>query len=332
MSIVTHLLNAAEPWVAFRALQDLAGYELTSPAVQTIRQNLLAHPLVTGLIDEMQDWPGTVLNSHKSAGQQYHKLAFLADLGLTREDADFSILSAALERSQSLDGIFRLPMLISQAHGGSGQLDYAWALCDAPLLLYSALKMNLVRDRQLAIRAVETLAAMVRDNGWPCVVSPELGGFRGPGKKADPCPYASLIMLKLLALTPAGRISPAAHAGVETLLRLWAESQNQHPYMFFMGTDFRKLKAPFIWYDIVHVVDVLSQFPIARTDPRLQDMLAIMTGKADADGWYTPESVWQAWGAWDFGQKKQHSPWLTFCIERIKKRIQQTQGGLSTCL
>lgn len=321
MSITEQLLQTQEPWVAFRALQDLAGFDLTSPEVQNTRQKLLAHPLITGLIAELQAWPGTVLNSHKSAGQLYHKLAFLADLGLTRGDADFSTLSAALDRSRSPEGLFRLPMLISPAHGGSGQEQYAWALCDAPLLLYSALKMDLGSDRQLATQAVATLSALVRDNGWPCTVSPELGSFRGPGKKADPCPYATLIMLKLLALTPEGLTSQAALAGVEALLHLWADSQNQHPYMFFMGTDFRKLKAPFIWYDIVHVMDVLSQFPAARTDPRFNEMLVVVTTKADAQGFYTPESAWQAWAAWDFGQKKLPSPWLTFCIERIKTRL-----------
>ena len=321
MSITEQLLQTQEPWVVFRALQDLAGFDLTSPEVRNARQKLLAHPLITGLIAELQAWPGTVLNSHKSAGQLYHKLTFLADLGLTREDADFSALITALEKSQSPEGLFRLPMQISAAHGGSGQEQYAWALCDAPLLLYSALKMDVAADRQLATQAVATLSALVRDNGWPCTVSPELGSFRGPGKKADPCPYATLIMLKLLALTPETLASPAALAGVEALLHLWTDSQNQHPYMFFMGTDFRKLKAPFIWYDIVHVADVLSRFPAARTDLRLNEMLAVITAKADEQGWYTPESVWQAWSAWDFGQKKMPSPWLTFCIERIKTRL-----------
>ena len=31
--------------------------------------------------------------------------------------------------------------------------------------------------------------------------------------------------------------------------------------MFFMGTDFRKLKVPLVWYDLLHVLDVLSSFP-----------------------------------------------------------------------
>lgn len=52
-------------------------------SVIAVKKQMLGHPLVQGLIKELQEWPGLVLSSHKSAGQLYHKLAFLADLGLT---------------------------------------------------------------------------------------------------------------------------------------------------------------------------------------------------------------------------------------------------------
>ncbi len=42
--------------------------------------------------------------------------------------------------------------------------------------------------------------------------------------------------------------------------------------MFFMGTDFSKLKAPLVWYDLLHVLDVLSNYPNYRNDPRLLSM------------------------------------------------------------
>ena len=57
------------------------------------------------------------------------------------------------------------------------------------------------------------------------------------------------------------------------MLRLWEESTTQHPYMFFMGTDFRKLKVPLVWYDLLHVLDVLSSFPWLKKDGRLLDMV-----------------------------------------------------------
>jgi hypothetical protein len=91
--------------------------------------------------------------------------------------------------------------------------------------------------------------------------------------------------------------------------------------MFFMGTDFRKLKAPLFWYDILHVLDVLSHFGQARLDRRFDQMLETVQAKADAEGRYIPESIWTAWKDWDFGQKKIASRGLTFYVQRIVKRV-----------
>jgi hypothetical protein len=34
-----------------------------------------------------------------------------------------------------------------------------------------------------------------------------------------------------------------------------------------------------------------------------------------------PESVWQAWQDWEFGQKREPSRWVTFLVLRINKRL-----------
>jgi hypothetical protein len=124
-------------------------------------------------------------------------------------------------------------------------------------------------------------------------------------------------MLKVLAHVQGLRKSRSARTGVETLLSLWEGSVNRHPYMFFMGTDFRKLKAPLFWYDLLHVLDVLSHFEWTWKDERFLQMLETIQSKADGIGLYTPESVWTAWKGWDFGQKKIPSRGLTFFVERI---------------
>ena len=127
-------------------------------------------------------------------------------------------------------------------------------------------------------------------------------------------------MLKLLAELPDLRDHPAAHRAADLLLSLWSDSLTRHPYMFYMGTDFRKLKAPFIWYDLLHTLDVLTRFPHLLTDPRLLDMLTLLHSKADPLGRFTSESVWTAWAGWDFAQKKIPSRWLTFLAWRIQQR------------
>jgi hypothetical protein len=59
-----------------------------------------------------------------------------------------------------------------------------------------------------------------------------------PGRKDDPCPYATLAMLKMLSQFDEWKNSKETHAGAECLLGLWKKSSELHPYMFYMGTDF----------------------------------------------------------------------------------------------
>jgi hypothetical protein len=92
--------------------------------------------------------------------------------------------------------------------------------------------------------------------------------------------------------------------------------------MFYMGTDFRKLKVPFVWYDLLHVLDVLTRFLWLREDARLLDMLNILKSKVDVLGRFTLESIWTAWKDWEFGQKKAPSRWLTLLAWRILGRLE----------
>ena len=88
-----------------------------------------------------------------------------------------------------------------------------------------------------------------------------------------------------------------------------------------MGNDFRKLKAPLIWYDLLHLTEVLSQFEWIYNDPRFLEMINLLSTKADENNRYTADSVWMAWKEWEFGQKKDPSGWLTFLVLRILKRV-----------
>ena len=312
-------LLQGEPWIEYRTRVDLLEQPETDLQVVAARKAMLADQKIKVLLAELMDWPGTVLNSHKSASQPFHKLGFIADLGLNISDPPVKKIVKRVMAHQSKQGPFQLPTNVPIHFGGSGKDEWAWALCDAPVIVSSLIRLGM-RDDPRIQTAVKYLNGLVRDNGWTCAVSPELGKFRGPGRKDDPCPYATLVMLKALAHVPELRESNSARIGVETLLSLWDESDDKHPYMFFMGTDFRKLKAPLFWYDIVHVLDVLSYFEWTRKDKRFKQMLKTVESKADSDGRYIPESVWTAWKDWDFSQKKIPSRGLTFLVQRIQKR------------
>ncbi len=316
-------LLQGEPWVQYRARIDLLGESATSSRVAQARKAMLAHPQVQSLVNDLSRLHDTVISSHKSAGHPLHKLVFAADLGLRTRDSGIRPVVDDILKHRAPDGPFQVLMNIPVHFGGSGKDQWAWALCDTPLLLYACCMFGLSDDKRVQ-KSAEYLAGLVRENGRGCTVAAELGKFRGPGRKSDPCPYANLAMLQALAQLPEWRDSAACHTGVDTLLSLWRDRRTSHPYMFFMGTDFSKLKAPLVWYDILHVLDVLTQFPSFRSDRRLRQMVEQVRVKMDEQGRFTPESIWQAWQNWEFGQKREPSRWLTFLAHRILTRMGAT--------
>jgi len=313
-------LLESPPWIEYRTRLDLYHEPEDSPQVASARTAMLAHPQVQALLTETASWPGPVVKRHNDASLLLHKLAFLADLGLRATDPPLEPIVERILNQRSPEGMFQVVTAISTNFGGSGQDQWLWMLCDTPTIIYALAKMGLQADSRIQI-AAQTLAGLLRDNGWPCAVAPEAGGFRGPGRKNDPCPYATLVSLKALAQLPEWADSQVCRTGAESLLQLWQRRKDTKPYLFGMGGDFAKLKAPLIWYDILHVVDVLTQFEWLYADGRLREMVEIVRGKADGEGRFTPESVWLAWKEWDFGQKRIPSPWLTLLAQRVIQRM-----------
>jgi hypothetical protein len=308
------------PWVRYRTRRDLLEQSESDPAIVADRQAMLAHPQIQALLVELAGWPGPALHRHNDAGHLLHKLVFISDLGLIARDKGADAIIRNVLQRQSKEGAFEVMANISPRFGGSGQDQLAWMLCDAPSVLYSLVKLGL-GDNPAVRAAAGHLAGLSTDNGWSCVASPESGNFRGPGRKTDPCPYATLISLKALAQFPAWRESQTCQNGVRALLTLWEQRRERRPFLFAMGTDFVKLKAPLIWYDILHVLEVLTQFPFLQKDQRFLEMVDIMRGRADSEGRFTAASVWKAWSDWEFGQKKTPSFWITLQAQRMLKRI-----------
>jgi hypothetical protein len=275
---------------------------------------------VLDLAEKAAEWPGYPLTRHNDAKHPLYALATLADFGLRAQDLELQGTLEKVMSHQSAEGAFQTLEVIPKAFGGSGEESWTWILCDAPTLLYSLLAMGL-GHREEVRAAVDHLSSLVDDVGWPCVCSPDLGRFRGPGRKSDPCPFATLIAVKALAQASELEEDGAAGRGVEMLLDHWANQEGRKMYLFGIGTDFRKPKYPLVWYDIVHVTDVVSRFPFAREDPRFVDMVKELLGQADEEGRVTPKSMYRAWKGWEFADKKIPSPWLTFLSARVARRV-----------
>lgn len=310
--MLPEFVDSTDPILAFAAANALG----QKPSAAK-RKAALADPRTQALMARASAWSSTSIASHKSAQQPFHALSFLSEIGFTRNDGALGEIAEEIVESMGEDGVPRFPSRTSEAHGGSGKEVRAWALCDAPTVLYSLSRLG-VPAKKLT-KGIGTIAGLSFESGWPCAVSPELGSWRGPGKKGDPCPYATLVSLKLLLEEPE-KWETEIERGKECLLRLWQRSREEHPFIFYMGTDFRKPKLPWLWYDIVHVAEVLSRCAGIGADKRFKDMLGVLEAQA-ASTLFIPASVYLPFKDWDFGQKKKPSEWLAFAYARVKARL-----------
>jgi len=319
MDVINWLLNS-EPWVGYRTRIDLLDQGPHSVGVTKSYEQMLAHPKIKTLLTELSQWPGEALKNHKKSGHLLHKLVFIADLGIKPDNQRVETIVQKVMANQDQEGPFQIIVNLPKAFSGTGSDELSWMLCDASSTLYALANISCLEDPAIQSSA-DYLAGLVRENGgWSCSAASSLGKFRGPGKKGDPCPYANLLMIK--ALLPFKRVyRHEILSGAETLLELWEQRRSEKPFLFAMGSGFTKLKAPLIWYDVLHVLDVLSQVPETYDNPAMLEMVDIVRNKADDMGRYQPESIWMDWRGWDFGQKREPSPWLTFLVLRILKRL-----------
>lgn len=317
------LLNESEDWLKYAIRLNLC--QEPKEDLTELLNATLSNTRIQGFLFDIARFHSIAVTNHKNPNLPIHKLLFLLDLGLDTAVPEIQSAIHEILKHKDHDGIFLSLTNIPVHFGGTGTDIFSWSLCDAPLLMLALMKAGIDYLEHLK-PGIDYLLSLHLENGFPCAASRELGRFRGPGRKEDCCPYATLVMANLLAHIPEYKDSALAAAAVETLLSLWEHSREQHPYIFYMGNDFRKLKAPTLWYDILSVISVLSRYPHIHADLRFQEMLGIITCKQDENGFFTPESVYQKMKDWDFGQKKGPSPYLTYLCQQIFNRLSLQKG------
>jgi len=311
------LLSISESWLQYAIRVNLL--DESKADLSSLRDEALQDKKIQAYLNDISDFHSMLVSNHKNPELPIRKLIFLLDIGF---DTDIPEIQNAIDQLMShkdKSGIYQSLTNIPKHFGGTGTDILGWCLCDAPLLLMAMLKAN-VDYQQYIKQGVDFLVALNQPHGFACSVSEELGKFRGPGRKDDPCPYATLVMLNLMSDIDEYKGSGIAINGIKSILDLWENSLERHPYMFYMGTDFRKLKAPAMWYDIVSVTDCLGKYESAKNDNRFLEMVGMIKSKQDENGLFTPESIYTKCKGWDFGQKKTPSPYLTYLCQRIFQR------------
>lgn len=319
MNHLNYILENSDFWLQYAIRLNIMNED--KEKLKDLRNQAISDDKIKKYLNDITNFHSVLVRNHKNPELPIHKLLFLLDLGFDTDIPQIQLAIDEIMAHKDENGIYQSLTNIPKHFGGSGEDIFSWCLCDAPLLLYALLKAGVNYTNHIK-KGVDYLLGLYKPQGFLCTVSQELGKFRGPGRKDDCCPYGTLIMLKLLSSIPEYKNSAIVKELANTLVSLWKNSLNKHPYMFYMGTDFRKLKAPTIWYDLLSVVDVLSNIESIRNDAYFIEMVELIKNKQDEDGLFTPESVFQKYKEWDFGQKKNPSPYLTYRCCLIFKRLE----------
>jgi len=306
-------------WVRYNVLTGLLENDAASDEAQEAYQSMIADTKITGLIKDVNAWETAVLRRHNDANHPIHKLSFLAEIGVRTDTPGMGTALELITGHISTEGPLQVLSNYPTNFGGSGKDEWLWVLCDAPVIMFALVRLD-KKYAQVYAKGIQHLTQLSRENGWPCAAAEAVGKFKGPGKRSDPCPYANVLMLKLHAELGMPADTGPVKNGVETLLSLWENSRSERPFLFKMGTNFRKHKVPFVWYDILHVAHILSHFPQTHPDKRFLSMIEVILSKASSEFRFTSESVWMKWKGWEFCQKREPSRWVTYYVLKILKQ------------
>jgi hypothetical protein len=317
---VPWLLEAGPPWVKLGVLRELLDAPAEDPAVAAAREALHAHPLVRECLAAAAGWPEPALRRHDDAKHPLHRLKLLVDLGVDRSLPELPRLVGRILASAGSDGQLRSLVFDPETQE---PLRLAFP-CDAPLLLGIALALGAPDDprAQAALEALEVRREA--DGGWFC--HGDWHGLESDWRRhPSSCPIATLDSLWAMAQLPRDDKRRSSR-GAELLLDHFSayDRREGRPLCHFQaGKRFRRPKFPFVWYDVLHVLDVLTRFDDVRCDGRLRAMADAAIGDAPVGARLKAGSAWMAYKAHDFGQKREPSPTITFLLARTLKRMHE---------
>ena len=311
-------LLESNPWTKYRTFTDLLDLSPSSAEVSEAREELCRHLQVRSLVTEASQWFPQPITRHNDAKICYYKLMVLAEMGLNTLDKGVKELTDEVTE-HVIDGMFAVRQLLPEL-GKNNQAPEPhageWHIlpCDSPIITYSLLLMG--EDSPTVKQSAEALAVKWdTPQGWFCHFPFVEGQYK---KLQAGCPMAGLMALEVFSQVPDLKESRYARNAFESLR--FHKDYGRSIYYFGRSRKFFTLKYPFIWYNALYLADVLTRFEFLRSDSLVGELVSWIEESQDEKGRFRPTSTWIAYKEWEFANKKEPSPWITFLCSRILKR------------
>jgi len=174
MYAVNWLLES-EPYVEYATriniLKEFEG------SIEGLKKQILMDSRIRQVLSDIADFNGILVTNHKNPDIPLHKLIFLLEIGLGTDVPEIDMAVIQIINNRDEDGMYKSMTNVPKHYGGSGENTLAWALCDAPLMLYALIKSGISYEKHIK-KGAEYITGLQRENGFPCSVSKELGKFK----------------------------------------------------------------------------------------------------------------------------------------------------------
>lgn len=314
------ILASDEPYARWAALRLVLERAHDDPAVISAHDQLLADPHVQWLADALPHQQGTAEDATRQAAFAPNRLGLLADMGVG--PGDFEPVDRSIDALLELHdhgGLFA----DVDGHAGRPKPETGSVLCDTIAITDVLLRFDRaddVRVRSAVARITHDMQRTGQGIGWRCqpVVKEPL--FSRQSRAVDACPQISLEGLRILSRLPAAERPRRWLEAARTPLEAWRRSATERPCGFGHGFQFKSVRWPNFWYDVLSVLDAVGRFPELWSGPRsrAEDRRAIAELAAclieynmDPDGRVTPRRAYPGFERFSFGRKTGPSPFAT---------------------
>lgn len=314
-------LLSSNPWTKYASMVNLLNISPASLEAKEAKKNLLEHPLVIEQIKETGQWLTKAATRNSNANISYFKLRMLSDFGLNIHDAGIEqIIKKAI--SHNIEDMFavrgRTPDMQKQGKEYIPSDPYAniWHVspCNSPVITYSLLALEYTGDE--VINAVKALQEKwVTPQGWFCHFFFVESQYK---KLQAGCPMAGIMALDVFSLIPELKESKYAQNAFEPIL--FHRDYGKTLYYFGRSKKFWTMKYPFVWYNALYLADVLTRFDFLKGNELVENLVDWIESSQDNNGRFTATSVFLPYKEWDFNNKKEPSPWITYLCCKILKQ------------
>jgi hypothetical protein len=313
----------SNPWTRYRTMIDLLDYPETGNEVIKAKADLLNDEKIIGLANEIKDWIPVAPTRNNDPKISYFKLRMLADFGIKHTELN---LSETIDKATQhiIDNLFAVRGQVPERPKKGEKFekpnlsDDVWHIspCNSPIITDALIKSGVQNEK--VNKAIDELKCRWIDKkGWFCHFFFVESQFK---KLQIGCPIAGIMALDIFSKIP--DIKESKYSGFAFEPIKFHKDFGKTLYYFGRSKKFWTFKYPFVWYNALYLADVLTRFDFLKKEPVVKELIDWIIISQTDDGKFRPTSVFMNYKGWDFSNKKEPSPWITYLCYRILKQYE----------